>query len=154
MKRLACILTLAVLLYGCENELANTAVSQEEKITSFIESKYSESPVIFQDGVNRIVLEEGDSTIFAAVGDLVRFDYVGYPFTSSIGTAFTTGEAEYHLGQGEMIEGLEHGLVGMCPGEKAYVIFSCKYGYDKTVAGVGRNQALVFEVTMNEIKRE
>ncbi len=152
MKRLSYILSLVILLCGCENQLANTAVTQDEKITSFIESKYSGAPVIFNEGVNRIVLEEGDSTHFAAPGDLVNFSYVGYQFNGSIGSAFTTGDAIHILGQGEMIKGLELGIEGMCPGEKSYIVFSCKYGYDKTVAGIGRDQALLFEVLMNDIK--
>ena len=53
-----------------------------------------------------------------------------------------------------MIKGLKYGITGMCPGEKSYIVFSCKYGYDKSVAGIGKDQALVFEVYMNEIIRE
>ena len=152
MKRLSYIFILILLLCGCESQLANTAITQDEKITSFIESKYSDVPVIFNDGVNRIVLEEGDSTHFATRGDLVNFSYVGYQFSGSIGAAFTSGDAIHILGQGEMIKGLELGIAGMCPGEKSYIVFSCKYGYDKTVAGIGRDQALLFEVLMNDIK--
>ncbi len=152
MKRLPYILILVLSLCGCENQLANTAISQDEKITSFIESRYKDVPVIFNEGVNRIVLEEGDSTHFAAPGDLVNFSYVGYQFNGNIGGAFTSGDAIHILGQGEMIKGLELGIVGMCPGEKSYIVFSCKYGYDKTVAGIGRDQALLFEVLMNDIK--
>ena len=79
------------LLFGCEDPLANTAISQEEKIDSFIKSKYAESTVVPNEGVNRIVLEAGDSTIFASKGDLVDFDYIGYTFSSSIGNAFSRG---------------------------------------------------------------
>lgn len=154
MKKVFFILILATLLYGCENELANTAVSQDEKITKFIESKYAESKVVFNNGVNRIVLEEGDGSCFAAPGDLVDFTYVGYPFSGSIGSPFTRGDMQAHLSRDEMISGLVYGMEGMCPGEKAYIIFSCKYGYDKPVAGVGRDQALVFEVFMNDIDQE
>ena len=152
MKRLPYIFFLVLLLCSCESQLANTAITQDEKITSFIESKYADTPVIFNEGVNRIVLEEGDSTHCAAPGDLVNFSYVGYLFNGSIGGAFTSGDAIHILGQGEMIEGLELGIEGMCPGEKSYIVFSCKYGYNKTVAGIGRDQALLFEVLMNDIK--
>ena len=145
MKRLLYILPLLALLFGCEDPLANTAVTQDEKIDSFISSKYADSDVVLNEGVNRIVLEAGDSTIFAAKGDLVNFDYVGYPFTTSIGKPFVEGTYEGRLGEGEMIKGLEYGITGMCPGEKSYIVFSCKYGYDKTVAGIGRDQALIFE---------
>lgn len=151
MKKLINILLLLVLLCSCENELANKAVTQDEKISSFIESRYAESPVIFNGGVNRIVLEEGDSTAFAAPGDIVDFTYVGYPFTTSIGKAFATGDYTGLLDENAMIKGLAYGMVGMCPGEKAYIIFSCKYGYNASVAGVGRDEALVFEVLLNEI---
>ena len=142
------------LLFGCEDPLANTAISQEEKIDSFIKSKYAESTVVPNEGVNRIVLEAGDSTIFASKGDLVDFDYIGYTFSSSIGNAFSHGSFQGRLGDGQMIKGLKYGITGMCPGEKSYIVFSCKYGYDKPVAGIGKDQALVFEVYMNEIIRE
>lgn len=154
MKRLYYIVFVTALLCSCENELANKAVTQDEKITSFIESKYAETPVIFNKGVNRIVLEEGDSTIFALPGDRVNFSYVGYTFTGSLGDTFARGDADVVLGEGSLIDGLEYGLEGMCPGEKSYIIFSCKYGYKKSVAGIGRDQALVFEVFMNDINRE
>ena len=130
------------LLFGCEDPLANTAISQEEKIDSFIKSKYAESTVVPNEGVNRIVLEAGD------------FDYIGYTFSSSIGNAFSRGSFQGRLGDGQMIKGLKYGITGMCPGEKSYIVFSCKYGYDKPVAGIGKDQALVFEVYMNEIIRE
>lgn len=152
MKRLSYILALVLLLSSCESQLANTAITQDEKITSFIESKYPDTPVIFNGGVNRIVLEEGDSTHFAVPGDLVNFSYVGYLFSGSIGSAFTSGDAIHILGEREMIQGLELGIEGMCPGEKSYIVFSCKYGYDNTVAGIGRDQALLFEVLMSDIK--
>ena len=151
MKRLLYILPLMALLFGCE---ANTAVQQNEKIESFITSKYAESPRIINEGVNRVVLEPGDSTAFAQKGDLVDFEYIGYPFTSSIGSPFTQGSFKGILDDDNMIRGLAYGMVGMCPGEKAYIIFSCKYAYDKTVAGQGRDQALAFEVIMNEINGE
>ena len=145
---------MVALLSGCESTLANLAVTQDEKITAFIESKYSENPVIFSNGVNRIVLEEGDSTCFATRGDVLDFSYQAYQFTGSIGSPFARGEEVRTLGDGEMIEGLEYGMEGMCPGEKAYIVFSCKYGYKQSLAGVGSDQALLFEVFLNEIKRQ
>lgn len=155
MKKIIYISLLLALLCGCESPLANTAVSQDEKITSFIESRYSDNPVIFNNGVNRIVLEEGDSTCFAAKGDLVDFTYMAYQFNGSIPSSpYARGDMAVTLGDGEMLEGLEYGMEGMCPGEKAYIVFSCKYGYKQSVAGVGSDQALLFEVFMNEIKQQ
>ena len=153
MKKILYILMLA-LLFGCENPLANTALSQEEKIDSFIASKYADAAVVPNKGVNRIVLEAGDSTCFAASGDLVDFEYIGYLFTSGIGNAFTRGSYKGVLEKGKLIKGLEYGVEGMCPGERSYIVFSCKYGYDKPVAGIGKDQALAFEVFMNDINAE
>ena len=147
-------MALSLLLMGCEDPLANTAISQEDKIDSFINSKYADAPCIQNEGVNRIVLEAGDSTAFAAVGDVVDFSYIGYPFTSSPGNPFVQGRIVATLGKKELIKGLDYGIVGMCPGEKSYIVFSCKYGYDKSVAGIGRDQALIFEVLLNEINPE
>ncbi len=153
MKRIAYILAV-LLLWGCEDPLANNAVSQEDKIDSFISSKYADAARVFSNGVNRVVLEAGDSTAFAASGDIVDFSYIGYPFTSSPGVPFTQGRHTARLGKGEIIKGLEYGIEGMCPGERSYIIFSCKYGYQRTVAGIGKEQALVFEVLLNEINPE
>lgn len=144
----------AVLAVACTDPLADTALKQEEKIESFISSKYADADVVFNEGVNRIVLEAGDSTCFAAKGDWVSFDYIAYPFTSSIGNAYSSGTYTTRLGDGEIIRGLEYGIEGMCPGERSYIVFSCKYGYDKSVAGVGQDEALAFEVVMNDIDRE
>ena len=142
-------------MLGCEDPLANTAISQEEKIDKFLESKYKDSVIVNNQGVNRILLDAGDSTCFAAVGDLVEFDYLGYSFETSIGeNPFTGGTYSARLGEGELIRGLELGLEGMCPGEHSYIIFSCKYGYDNTVAGVGRDKALAFEVLLKAINPE
>ena len=134
--------------------MANTALTQEDQIDKFIASKYADAVVVPNNGVNRIVLEAGDSTCFAAKGDIVDFDYIGYPFTSSIGQPFAQGAYKGPLESGKMIKGLEYGIEGMCPGEKSYIIFSCKYGYEKTVAGIGSGEALVFEVIMNDINAE
>jgi FKBP-type peptidyl-prolyl cis-trans isomerase len=141
-------------MLGCEDPLANTAISQEEKIDKFIESKYQDSTIVSNQGVNRILLEAGDSTCFAAVGDVVDFQYIAYLFETSIGDPFAGGTYTARLGEGEMIKGLELGLEGMCPGEHSYIIFSCKYGYEKTVAGIGKDKALVFEVLMKDINPE
>ena len=153
MKKIIYILLL-VLLFGGEDSMANTAVSQEDKIDSFIASKYADAAVVPNNGVNRIVLEAGDSTCFAAKGDIVDFEYIGYTFTTSIGSAFTQGSYKGVLEKGKLIKGLEYGIEGMCPGERSYIVFSCKYGYDKTVAGIGSDQALAFEIFMNDINAE
>ncbi len=153
MKRILVITGILALLWGCEDPLASTAVSQDEKIDSFISSKYADSTVVYNRGVNRIVLSAGDSTRVAASGDTLSFDYIGYTFNSSIESAFCQGSRRCSLGSGELIDALEYGLEGMTPGEHSYIISSCKYGYDNTVAGVGRDKALVFEVLLNEIIR-
>ena len=136
MKRLLYILPMLALFFGCDDPLANTAVQQEDKIDSFISSKYADAAVVFNEGVNRIVLEAGDSTCFAQKGDLVDFDYIGYQFTNNISSSpFTQGTYKGILDEDRLVKGLAYGLEGMCPGEKSYIIFSCKYGYNQTVAG-------------------
>ena len=134
MKRLALIFFAIALLVSCSSELANTAISQDEKIDSFIESKYADATVVFNKGVNRILLEPGDSTAFAATGDRVSFSYVGSSFSgTSIGSAFSFGDYISTLGSGDMIKGLEYGIEGMCPGERSYIIFSCKYSLSESI---------------------
>ena len=154
MKRLCYILLSLAVVCSCTDPLADTALKQEEQIESFISSKYADADVVFNEGVNRILLEAGDSTCFAAKGDMVSFDYIAYPFTSSIGDPYASGSYSVRLGDGKLLRGLEYGLEGMCPGEHSYIVFSCKYAYDKTVAGMGEDQALAFEVLMNEINPE
>ncbi|MCF0173422.1 MAG: FKBP-type peptidyl-prolyl cis-trans isomerase [Bacteroidales bacterium] len=129
------------------------AVAQDEKIDKFLE-KYKDSVVVYNAGVNRIVLQQGlENGVVAQKGDEVTFDYVGSTFDSAIGNQFAAGSFTAILGKGEMIAGLDKGIEGMKVGERSYILFSCANGYDTTVAGVSKTSALIFEVMLTEVKK-
>ena len=82
---------------------------------------------------------------------IAQYGLIYPPDPGTVKTASLGGTIAENAGG---LRGLKYGITGMCPGEKSYIVFSCKYGYDKPVAGIGKDQALVFEVYMNEIIRE
>lgn len=86
----------------------------------------------------------------AEEGDIVNIDYVG----KKDGVAFDGGTAEGYdltLGSGAFIDGFEDGLIGVKTGEKKDLNLTFPEEYPSAdLAG----QAVVFEVTVNEIKKE
>ncbi len=81
-------------------------------------------------------------------GDVVNIDYVG----KKDGVAFDGGTAEgadLELGSGSFIDGFEEGLIGASAGDKRNLDLTFPEDYfNEELAG----QAVVFEVTVNEVK--
>ena len=75
----------------------------------------------------------------------------GKRFDSSRGRA----PFEFSLGGGEVIQGWDEGLVGMCVGEKRQLTIPPKLGYGSRGAGGGLippNAVLLFDVELLSIK--
>lgn len=156
MNRFAFILISLMLLTAslcsCNESFKNAAISQEEKIDAFIEKNYKDSLVVFNQGVNRIVKFQGMDGITAHNGDNVTFAYLAYTFDTAISeNPFASGEYTATIGKGEVLKGLDLGLDGMQLGEEAYIIFSCAYGFDKSIAGVPRVAAYAYYVKLLSI---
>ncbi len=152
IKKILFILPAIAILSSCiEDSNAETATKQEETIDSFLTTRYADSTVVNNKGVNRIILLAGDGDI-AEVGDSVAFDYTGYIFSSGLGEQFTTGSSSARLGRGELIKGLEYGLEGMKKGENSYVLFSTRYGfYDEPTGTVPTLSPLIYDLTLTKV---
>ena len=120
---------------GVEVEVHDVNVTDEE-VQSYVDSLVTYNPV----------MKEVDRA--AKDGDTVNIDYVG----KKDGVAFDGGTAQGYdltLGSGTFIDGFESGLVGAKKGDKLELnlTFPEQYG-NADLAG----QAVVFEVTVNEVK--
>jgi len=99
-----------------------------------------------------------DSSIQAASGDVVTLHYMGKFRTS--GEIFdSTHDREepltFKLGEDEMIDGFEQGIIGMCAGEKRVVTVPPELGYgDEEEEMIPAGSTLVFTIHMLEIQRE
>ena len=120
---------------GVEVEVRDVNVTDEE-VQSYVDSLVTYNPV----------MKEVDRA--AKDGDTVNIDYVG----KKDGVAFDGGTAQGYdltLGSGTFIDGFESGLIGVKKGDKVELnlTFPEEYG-NADLAG----QAVVFEVTVNEVK--
>jgi len=143
----------AVLLCSCQNQKVNTVTSQEASIDSYITKSHEGKEVYRNNGSNRVVLVygEGDSIV---VGDKAKLQLKGYIFSSGPGTQFCDTTVTRTIGSGELISGLDNGLVGAKEGENSYIIFSAKYGfYDKSVGIVPSLSPLLYDVTVISIEK-
>lgn len=149
------ILALAVslLAVSCETEFRSTVISQEAMIEKFINDSLSRYEIVRNDGVNRAILVPGSGNVVEK-GDNVTFDYVGCVLSDGKLAAFTQGTLTKPVGSGELIKGLDLGLVGAKRGEECMLIFSAEYGYGKgSLNVVPEAQALAFDVKIVSISK-
>ena len=67
---------------------------------------------------------------------------------------FKTDSGMFRVGSGDLIPGLDRGLVGAHLGQEALVVFSSENGYGNQQVGlVPENTALLFEVLVAAIKK-
>jgi FKBP-type peptidyl-prolyl cis-trans isomerase len=111
-------------------------------------------PTTLQIGIKQKVAPE--DCIAAKKGDNLKMEYTGTlfdtgkQFDSSIGRA----PFEFTLGVGQVIQGWDQGLLGMCVGEKRKLVIPPSLAYGSRGAGgvIGPDATLVFEVELLEIK--
>lgn len=145
-------LSVAVVAACTIDDKMNTCVKQEESIESFIANHYADSTVYVTDtGISRIVMVHGNGSE-AKKGDSVLFSYQGYNFKNGPSDQFAEGSFKAKLGSKDLVIGLDEGMVGMQPGEEAYIAFSARYGfYDESVGTVDPMTALIYYVTLEDI---
>jgi FKBP-type peptidyl-prolyl cis-trans isomerase len=91
----------------------------------------------------------------AVTGKIVIVNYVG---RLANGTQFDTScektPFEFNLGQGQVIEGFEQGIVGMKVGGIRRIIIPASLGYGEAGAGgvIPPNAALVFDIELMAVK--
>ncbi|KAH9259772.1 hypothetical protein BASA81_002194 [Batrachochytrium salamandrivorans] len=89
-------------------------------------------------------------------GDLLTVHYVGTLYSNGQEFDSSRGRGEpfqFTIGQGQVIEGWEVGMLGMCPGDIRVITIPSKMAYGEDGAGgvIPGNSALVFEVEMISI---
>ncbi|KAI8991089.1 FK506-binding protein 2B [Mycotypha africana] len=91
-------------------------------------------------------------------GDQLSMNYIGTLFDTGakFDSSYDRNEAfTFTLGRGQVIQGWDRGLVGMCVGEKRKLVIPPSMGYGERGAGnvIPPNAALVFEVQLVDIKK-
>lgn len=160
------LITATLTAVSCSDKDEQTALESEiKKIDTYVEylSKSGKS-VIISGGASRIIQEDGGE-IVVEKGDSVYFDYAGYIFSNGLGTIFDTNmeslsskigfdiynrginEGKVVVGKGELLKGLELGLLGTKKGEHSYVVFPSSLGYGNERKGmVPPMSPLIFEI--------
>ena len=175
---------LGAALSGCTKQAIQlTYDKQEANIDKVVEAvlKQDEAATVdYPDGVVRIRLsastsDEGDPQL--EKGGTISFYYGGYTLPStSISTSnlFATNlkdlaEAsgwgnvdesvfeveEVVIGKGELVPGLEKGLVGVRKGDNVLILFSGKYGWGNHSKGiVPARSALAWQIWVEDVSNE
>ena len=178
MRKLAeyvslCLLILAVTAACKKEERELLFANQETKIGTFVDKCLSDSTATraeYNGGAVRLVLTEGRDVDLNARGR-VTFLYAGYNFTSgsvsqsnmfatnnpalswdvSDSTVFQPVTAD--MAEGNLMEGLQNGLIGVKAGEECYIIFSGKYGMGKNRIGtIPANAPLAFHLWIQNVE--
>lgn len=154
VKRLFLIVSIAVLAVSCESEYQTTLVDQENFIDKYIASQFADNTVIRNEGVNRVIIKEGSGPTIEK-GDQVSFYYVGYVLTAQgPSMIFTADQTTVTIGEGDLIKGLDIGLVGARKGEESCLIFTADYGYGKnSVNIVPETSALFFQTVVKYVQK-
>lgn len=175
---------LGAALTGCTKQAIQlTYDKQEANIEKVVESvlKQDENATVeYPDGVVRVRLSASTSTesdIQLEKGGTVSFYYGGYTLPStSISTSnlFATNLKELAeasgwsnldesgfevekvvIGKGELVPGLEKGLVGVRKGDNILILFSGKYGWGNKPRGmVPARSALAWQIWVEDVTNE
>lgn len=172
IKEAFVVAIIGLLLVSCvQDDFKNIINTQESSIESFFK-KYDSSLVTINGRVWRGVETKGDETLMVQEGDSVFFNYKAHLFSNGVGTLFDTNLLEDGLlmglgygvdhylprkeiiGKGQLLTGLNRGLVGASKGERCFIAFSAKYGYgSKQTAIVPKNSPLIFEIWILDVKK-
>lgn len=168
-----CVLTAASV--SCSKEAKDKTINtQEESISKYISSNFSDYRLVTREGSNRIIIDSGFGTDALEFGDSLTFYYAGYVFNNGPSQIFATNDqsvAEKNnfdittqkdtysaysvlFESGSFVSGLVNGLYGVTEGEHCIILFSARYGFgDKAVANVPGLSALIYEVWVEGIKK-
>lgn len=168
---LIALLIFLVPLSCAKEEQLNLMSQQESAIDKFAET-FADSRVVVEDGVWRVVMEEGSGTTEAVAGDSLRINYAAYIFSSGKGALYDTNvksvaneaglELDFDLlqprwvivGRGKLLSGMDRGLISVKKGERCYVIFSARHGFGNTQIGlVPKMSPLLIEVWVLDVKK-
>ena len=157
MFRLCLCLAAALLLaLSCESEVREANINQNKYIDDYITKNYSDKEIVRYEGVVRVVLAN-NLPVSTAIepGDSAYIHYIGYTFgQNGPESRFTADSAMVRVGKGQLVTGLDRGLIGARLGQEALILFPAQLGYGKQGVGlVPENTALLFDVLVTEIKK-
>lgn len=142
----------ALALSSCESEKMTTVSSQEEQISKWVTNTYADFDVVYYEHCVRVVLQSGAPDILVGSGDHVRAFIEGYIFNNGPGAKFCSDTLDFEAGRGNLVRGLDDGVIGAGRKEVSYVVFSTKYGYyDEIVGVVPAMSPLIFKVEILDI---
>lgn len=155
-----------LIVISCTDKEQQTALEEEvKKIDTYVETlSKSGKSVVISGGSSRIIYENGGD-ISVEKGDSVYLNYAGYIFSGGLGTIFDTNveslsstigidiynrglnAGKVVVGKGELLRGLELGLIGARNGEHSYIVFPSSMGYGNDKKGVvPPMSSLIFEI--------
>lgn len=101
------------------------------------------------------VLQEGSGPQAAAAGDTITVNYSGWlPDGTLVDSSENPGRSPFSfvLGEGQVIDGWDQGIVGMRVGEKVRLTIPAELAYGSSGQGpIPPNSTLIFEVHMLSI---
>lgn len=140
-------------------ELNKKLVAEEESIfDSIMKANPDQHYALSQKGYWFTILEEiPQENYFPQVGDLVYFDSTIMDVSGD--TIYKQGELpvrEYMVDKEEIIIGLRDGIKRLNKGDKAQFLFPSHvaYGYIGDKKRIGRNQPIIYNVTILDIKKQ
>jgi len=104
-------------------------------------------------GIEDIVVGDGQE---AVAGMLVNVDYVGVSWSTGqeFDASWNRGQPlSFTLGAGQVIQGWDSGVAGMCIGGRRTITIPPEMGYGAAGAGgvIGPNETLIFTVDLRSI---
>jgi len=157
-----------VIICSCEKSEDEDVFSrQEEDINTYVQGVLHENFQVYHkegSGVWRVVEKPGSGDDVVVRGSKIKIDYFLYLFDSRSergeGVLIYADESDpddewLTVGGGELITGLDIGVVGAKLNETCQIVFSGRYGYgDKQVGLVPKMQPLSIRVTIKELKND
>jgi len=151
-----CLAAVLLLSCSCESEVREANINQNKYIDDFITKRYADKEIVRYEGVVRVVLVDslaGPAAI--EPGDSAYLYLAGYIFgKDGPESRFTVDSGMVRVGKGDLIAGLDRGLIGARLGEESLIIFPSRFGYGKKTVGlVPENSALLFNLLVAGIKK-
>jgi FKBP-type peptidyl-prolyl cis-trans isomerase 2 len=157
MFRLCLCLAAAMLLaLSCESEVREANINQNKYIDDYIQKNFADKEIVRYEGVVRVVLAN-NLPVSTAIdpGDSAYLYLTGLTFgQNGPESQFTYDSCMVRVGKGDLITGLDRGLIGARLGQEALILFPSQLGYGKKSVGlVPENTALMFDVLVAAIKK-
>jgi len=151
-----CLVAVLLLSLSCESEVREININQNKYIDDYVTAHYSDKEIVRYEGVVRVVL--ADNLITQTViepGDSAFLYLIGYIFDKNgPESRFTVDSSMVRVGKGDLITGLDRGLIGARLGQESLIFFPAHLGYGKKALGlVPENSALMFNLLVSEIKK-